>query len=161
MIDEEGEVKMRTRHVLNLQVALCTIFFMCSSFSQSINVNNKHAVHNNKQLQTSSSISEYLRPDTDHNSGDDEDYDEEDDENYEELKNSDYSNNEYEFGSSGSEAILPSNIDDFGLFDKKDKTPIFKQVPQNTYVMKNRHATVKCQAVDALDVSLYIKEKRR
>jgi hypothetical protein len=139
---------------LYLQVALCTIFFICSSLSQSINVNSKHAVHNNKQLQTSSSISDFLRPDTNHNSGDDEDYDEEDDDDDDDLKNSDYSHSEYDFGSSGSESILPSNIDDFGLFDKKDKTPIFKQVPMNTYVMKNRHATVKCQAVDALDVSM-------
>lgn len=91
-----------------------------------------------------------MRPETDHQSGDDEDYEDEDDED---LKNSDYSHGEYDFGSSGGESILPASIDDFGLFDKKDKTPIFKQVPSNTYVMKNRNAALRCQAVDALDVS--------
>lgn len=83
---------------------------------------------------------------------DDDEYDEEDDD----LRNGDYSNGEYDFGSSGSDNLLPNSLDDFDHFDKKDKTPFFYKVPENTYVMKNQQATLKCQVVDALDVSKLI-----
>lgn len=82
--------------------------------------------------------------------------DEDDDEEYDDGDDDDESRSGgYDFDSSGSENLLPNRFDEFDQFDRKDKTPYFYKVPENTYVMKNRHATLKCQVVDALDVSRY------
>jgi hypothetical protein len=128
--------------ILNFKVALCTIFFMCSSLSQSINVNNNHVAHTNKKLHPS-----VLAPLPETGLEDDDDDEEEEDD--EDVKSeSDYSN-EYDQGSSG--ADLFGHPDDF---DRNNALPFFHKVPENAYIMKNRHAVLKCKATNALDVSL-------
>jgi hypothetical protein len=131
---------MKQRQVLNLKVAFCTIFFMCSSLSQSINVNSKHAVHTNKQKMPSNGMA--LLPDADLTIEQDED----DDDDYEKSE-SDYSN-EYDQGSSGADIF--GHPDDF---DRNNALPFFHKVPENAYIMKNRQAILKCKATNALDVS--------
>lgn len=126
--------------VLNFKVAFCAIFFMCSSLSQSINVNNKQAVHTNKKSHSNGLA---LLPDADLTIDQEED---DDDDDEDDLKSeSDYSN-EYDQGSSG--------LDTFGHTDEFDRTlPFFQKVPENAYIMKNRQAVLKCKAINALDVS--------
>lgn len=129
------------RHqVLNFKVAFCTIFFMCSSLSQSINVNSKHAVHTNKKIHSNGMA---LLPDADLTI----DREEEDDDEDDVRSESDYSN-EYDQGSSGS---------DFGFghpddFDRNNALPFFHKLPENAYIMKNRPAILKCKAINALDL---------
>lgn len=89
-----------------------------------------------------------MPPDTSENDEDDDEYDDGDDDD-------ESRGGGYDFDSSGSENLLPNRFDEFDQFDRKDKTPFFYKVPENTYVMKNRHATLKCQVVDALDVSIH------
>lgn len=131
------------RHqVLNFKVAFfCTILYVCSSLSQSNNVNSKHAVHTNKKTQSHGLA---LLPDEDLTI-DQENEDEED-----AKSESDYSN-EYDQGSSG--------VDIFGHpdeFDRNNALPFFHKVPENTYIMKNRQAVLKCKATNALDVSCFL-----
>jgi hypothetical protein len=133
---------MKQHQVLNFKVALCTIFFMCSSLSQSINVNSKHVVHTNKKPHSNGLA---LLPDADRIIDEDDD-DEEDDDDV--KSESDYSN-EYDQGSSGSD--LFGHPDDF---DRNNALPFFHKVPENAYIMKNRQAVLKCKATNALDVSL-------
>jgi hypothetical protein len=128
--------------VLSFKVALCTIFFMCSSLSQSINVNSNHVAHTNKKLHPNGLA---LLPEADLEDEDDDD-EEEDDEDV--KSESDYSN-EYDQGSSG--ADLFGHPDDF---DRNNALPFFHKVPENAYIMKNRQAVLKCKATNALDVSL-------
>lgn len=145
--------RKQKQHLFNRQVALCMIVFLVCSLpsSQSINVNNKHNVQN-KQIQTSTLLtkSNSMPLESHGNIEMDEDDDYDDDE--EDERNGDYSNGEY--GSSGSENLLPNSLDEFDHIDRKDKTPFFYKVPENAFVMKNRHAFLKCQVVDALDVSI-------
>lgn len=138
------------RHqVLNFKVAFCTIVFMCSSLSQSINVNSKHASLTNKKLQHSNGLA--LLPDADLTIEQEEEDDEEDDDD--DVKSeSDYSN-EYDQGSSDLIGDLFGHPDDF---DRNNALPFFHKVPENAYIMKNRQAELKCKATNALDVSLFI-----
>lgn len=41
------------------------------------------------------------------------------------------------------------------LHNAKDNLPIFLVEPENTYVVKNKPATLKCRAANALEVSIY------
>lgn len=132
---------MKHHQVLN--VAFCAIFFMCSSLSQSINVNSKHAAHINKKSHSNVA----LLPDADLTI-DQGDEDDDDDEDRSERLESDYSN-EYDQGSSGSD--LFGHPDEF---DRNNALPFFHKVPENAYIMKNRQAVLKCKATNALDVSL-------
>lgn len=134
---------MKHHQVLNLKVAFCAIFFMCSSLSQSINVNSKHAAHINKKSHSNGLA---LLPDADLT------IDQEDDDEEEEDRSgleSDYSN-EYDQGSSGSD--LFGHPDEF---DRNNALPFFHKVPENAYIMKNRQAVLKCKATNALDVSFF------
>lgn len=131
--------------VLNLKVAFCAIFFMCSSLSQSINVNSKHAAHINKKSHSNGLA---LLPDADLTI-DQEDDDDEEEEDRSDRQESDYSN-EYDQGSSGSD--LFGHPDEF---DRNNALPFFHKVPENAYIMKNRQAVLKCKATNALDVSCY------
>lgn len=128
--------------VLNFKVAFCTIFLMCSSLSQSINVNSKHVTHINKKIHSNGLA--HL-PDADPPIDQEEDDDDDEDDTKSE---SDYSN-EYDLGSSGSEIF--GHPDEF---DRNNALPFFHKVPENAYIMKNRHAVLKCKATNALDVSL-------
>ena len=115
---------------------------MCSSLSQSINVNSKHALHTNKRTHSNGLA---LLPDTHLTIDEDEDEDEDD------VKSeSDYSG-EYDQGTSG--------VDIFGHpddFDRNNALPFFHKVPESTYIMKNRQAVLKCKATNALDVSFFV-----
>jgi hypothetical protein len=129
--------------VLNYKVAFCiAIFFMCSSLSQSINVNSKHASHTNKRIHSNGLA---LLPDADltidQEEGDD-DIDEDD-----EKSEADYSN-EYDQVSSGSDNF--GHPDDF---DRNNALPFFHKVPENAYIFKGKQAILKCKATHALDVS--------
>lgn len=108
---------------------------MCSSLSQSINVNSKHALHTNKRTHSNGLA---LLPDA--GTMDEPDEDEDD-----AKSEGDYSN-EYDQGSSGA---------DFGHPDD-NALPFFHKVPENAYIMKNRQALLKCKATNALDVSLFV-----
>lgn len=133
--------------VLNLKVAFCAILFMCSSLSQSINVNSKHAAHINKKSHSNGLA---LLPDADLTIDQEDDDDEEEEDRSE---TSDYSN-EYDQGSSG--------LDLFGHpdeFDRNNALPFFHKVPENAYIMKNRQAVLKCKATNALDVSFKGEQK--
>lgn len=131
---------MKHRQVLNFKVAFCTIFFMCSSLSQSINVNSKLAVHTNKKIHSNGLA---LLPDAGLTIDPDDDDDEEGDDDSE----LEYSN-EFDTGSSGSDPF--GHPDDF---DRDNVLPFFHKVPENAYLMKNRQAILKCKATNALDVS--------
>lgn len=134
------------RHqVLSFKVAFCTaIFFMCSSLSQSINVNSKHAAaHINKKIHPNGLA---LLPDADltiDQEGESDDDEEEDDGKSE----ADYSN-EYDQVSSGSDNF--GHPDDF---DRTNALPFFHKVPENAFIFKGRQAILKCKATHALDVS--------
>lgn len=133
--------------VLNLKVAFCAILFMCSSLSQSINVNSKHAAHINKKSHSNGLA---LLPDADLTIDQEDDDDEEEEDRSE---TSDYSN-EYDQGSSGSD--LFGHPDEF---DRNNALPFFHKVPENAYIMKNRQAVLKCKATNALDVSFKGEQK--
>lgn len=46
--------------------------------------------------------------------------------------------------------------DKIPLHTTKDNLPIFLLEPENTYVVKNKPATLKCRAANALEVSMFI-----
>jgi hypothetical protein len=110
---------------------------MCSSLSQSINVNSKHAAHTNRKIHSNGLAP---LPDADSTIEDDDD-EEEDDKN-----ESDF---DYDQVSSG------SDFDHFGDdFDNKNSAlPFFQKVPDNAFIFKGRQAILKCKAIHALDVS--------
>lgn len=131
-----GKPNMKPHQVLNFKVAFCTVFFICSALSQSINVNSKHAVHTNKKTHSNGLA---LLPDAELTIDQ-----EEDDDGDSELEYS----NEFDSGSSGSDTF--GHADDF---DRDNVLPFFHKVPENVYLMKNRQAILKCKATNALDVS--------
>jgi hypothetical protein len=136
-------VSKMKHQVLNFKVALCTIFFVCSSLSQSINVHSKHVAHTNRKPNSNGLA---LLPDADLTIDEDEDGEDEDEDDV--KSESDYSN-EYDQSASGSE--LFGHPDEF---DRNNALPFFHKVPENAYIMKNRQAVLKCKATNALDVSL-------
>jgi hypothetical protein len=146
---------MKRRRVLNFQVALYTIFFMCSSLSQSINVNSKHAVHTNKkhqqQQQLAGTGSSQLAPLPDAHlvsALDDDDDEDDDDKSDDEYINS----NEHEFGSSGSSDII-GNPDSEDLDKFQDNgVPFFLKEPENDYIVRKKPAILKCSTKHALKV---------
>ncbi|KAG5681635.1 hypothetical protein PVAND_011051 [Polypedilum vanderplanki] len=146
---------MKRRRVLNFQVALYTIFFMCSSLSQSISVNNKHAVHTNHKQQklavagTATNLNSQLAPLPDAHTLDDEDDDEEDDKSDDEYLFS----NEHEFGSSGSSDII-GNPDSEDLDKFQDNgLPFFLKQPENEYIVRKKPAILKCSTKHALKLT--------
>lgn len=79
--------------------------------------------------------------------------DEEDDENsyadYDYEKESNYKDSQ---DSATVKSILAVD-DKIPIHTAKDNLPMFLQEPENTYVLKNKPATLKCRAANALEVS--------
>jgi hypothetical protein len=112
---------------------------MCSSLSQSINVNSKHVAHTNRKIH-SNGLALLAEADSTIEDDDDDDDDEED------KNESDF---DYDQVSSG------SDFDHFGDdFDNKNNAlPFFQKVPDNAFIFKGRQANLTCRAIHALDVS--------
>lgn len=147
---------MKRRRVLNFQVALCTIFFMCSSLSQSINVNNKHVLHTNKKLgiattsSTIANLNSHLAPLPDADLLSpllDDDDDDDDDKSDDEYLSS------HEFGSSGSSGDIIGNpeTEDLDKFQESGM-PFFLKEPENDYIVKKKPAALTCRTTHALKV---------
>ncbi|CAH0727953.1 unnamed protein product, partial [Brenthis ino] len=87
---------------------------------------------------------------------DDEDEEDEDDHSYLDY---DYENKETNYKDSPDVVTARSNIEDvipiddkIPLHTTKDNLPVFLLEPENTYVVKNKPATLKCRAANALEV---------
>lgn len=133
---------MKRRRVLNFQVALYTILFMCSSLSQSINVNSKHVVHNNKKT---ANLNNRLAPLPEVGLiTDDEDEDDDD-------KSDDEYSNENEFGSSGLDIANPDSADLDRIQD--NNIPFFLTEPEDDFIIKKRPANLTCKTIHAFVVS--------
>lgn len=127
--------------VLNFKVALCVcMIFMCSSLSQSINMNSKQAAHNNKKLQNPNGLAPL--PDIDVTNEEDEDDDD---------KGDYFSSNEFDHGSSGANFLGNPDAEDLDKF-QNNALPFFLHEPENEYIVKSRPAILKCKTTHALDV---------
>ena len=90
---------------------------------------------------------------------DDEDEEDEDEHSYLDY---DYENKETNYKDSPDVVTARSNIQDvipvddkIPLHTTKDNLPVFLLEPENTYVVKNKPATLKCRAANALEVSYW------
>lgn len=127
---------------------------MCSSLSQSISVNSKHALHTNKKSGMTTATVENSQlapiPDADILPLYDDDDDNEDDE---EDKIDDEYTNSNEFGSSGSSDIIGNpEGEDLDKFQNSGM-PFFLKEPENNYIVKKKPAVLTCQTMHAFKVS--------
>ena len=92
-----------------------------------------------------------------------EDIEEEDEEDENAYLDYDYDGKESNYKDSPDLATVRSDAHDVSMDDKiplhtaKDNLPIFLLEPENTYVVKNKPATLKCRAANALKVSNNVK----
>lgn len=94
------------------------------------------------------------------NTNEENEEDEEDDGTYSDY----YDTKETNYKDSPDLATVRSNVhqdllpldDKIPLHTTKDNLPIFLLEPENTYVVKNKPATLKCRAANALEVSIII-----